>query len=82
LKLAAIGVLLHEHEATVSRQLAKTRDALADAVRTSLKRDHGMDEPTVAECLQSVMDDPGSMDVSALIGAGARKKSALDRSKE
>jgi hypothetical protein len=41
-----------------------------------------MDEPTVAECLQSVMDDPGSMDVSALIGAGARKKSPLDRSKE
>ena len=82
LKLAAIGKLLREHEATVSRQLAKTRDALADAVRTSLTRDHGMDDRTAAECLQSVMDDPGSMDVNALIGAGGRKKSPLDRSRE
>jgi len=82
LKLAAIGKLLREHEATVSRQLAKTRDGLADAVRTSLKRDHGMDDRTVAECLASAMEDTGSMDVNELIGTGARKKSPLDRSRE
>ena len=92
LKLAAIGKLLREHEATVSRQLAKTRDALADAVRASLKRDHGMDDRTVDECLASAMDDTGSMDVNQLIGTGpstslravpdVRKKSAFDRSRE
>ena len=82
LKLAAIGKLIREHEATVSRQLAKTRDGLADAVRTSLKRDHGMDDRTVAECLESAMEDTGSMDVNELIGTGARKKSPLDRSRE
>ena len=82
LKLAAIGKLLHEHEATVSRQLARTRDGLADAVRMSLKRDHGMDDRAVEESLQAVMDDTGSMDVNQLIGVGARKKLPLDRSKE
>ena len=82
LRLAAIGKLIREHEATVSRQLAKTRDGLADAVRTSLKRDHGMDDRTVAECLESAMEDTGSMDVNELIGTGARKKSPLDRSRE
>lgn len=82
LKLAAIGKLLREHEATVSRQLAKTRDTLADLVRASLKRDHGMDDRTVAESLQSVMDDTGAMDVNQLIGVGARKKLPPDRSRE
>jgi RNA polymerase sigma-70 factor len=80
-KLAAIGKMLREHEATVSRQLAKTRDTLADLVRTSLKRDHGLDERTIAESLQAVMDDTGSLDVNQLIGDAPRKKSSLDRSK-
>lgn len=82
LKLAAIGKLLREHEATVSRQLAKTRDTLADAVRTSLKHDHGMDDRTVAEALASAMDDTGSMDVKELIGTGPRKELPFDRSRE
>jgi RNA polymerase sigma-70 factor (ECF subfamily) len=82
LKLAAIGKMLREHEATVSRQLAKTRDGLAGAVRASLKHDHGMDDRTVEESLQAVMDDTGSMDVNQLIGVGTRKKSPPDRSKE
>jgi len=82
MKLAAIGKLLKEHEATVSRQLARTRDGLADAVKTSLKRDHGMDDRTVAEVLASVMDDTGALDVNELIGTGPRKKSGADRSRE
>ena len=69
-------------DATVSRQLAKTRDTLADAVRTSLKRDHGMDDRTVAEALASAMDDTGSMDVKELIGTGPRKELPFDRSRE
>jgi RNA polymerase sigma-70 factor (ECF subfamily) len=82
MKLAAIGKLLHEHEATVSRQLSKARDTIAASVRTALERDHGMDERTAAECLQSVMDDTGALDVNELIGAGARKKSGAGRSTE
>ena len=82
MKLAAIGKLLREHEATVSRQLAKARDLVAGSVRDTLKREHGMDDRTVTECLQSVMDDTGALDVNELIGAGARKKLPLDRSRE
>ena len=82
LKLAAIGKMLREHEATVSRQLAKTRDALAGSVRVSLKRDHGMDDRAVEEALEAVTDDVGAMDVNQLIGVGARKKMPLDRSQE
>jgi RNA polymerase sigma-70 factor (ECF subfamily) len=81
MKLAAIGKLLREHEATVSRQLAKARDLVAESVRDTLKRDHGMDDRTVTECLHSVMSDTGALDVNELIGVGARKKLARDRSK-
>lgn len=84
LNLAAIGRLLKEHEATVSRHLTRTRAAIRDAVRLRLRTDHGMDEGAIAECFQSVATDAGSLDVAGLLGGGAggRKKIQSDRSRE
>src|SRR5205085_3179595 len=59
LTLAAIGRLLGEHEATVSRHLTRTRREIRRDVEARLRADHGLDEPAVAECLAAVIDDPG-----------------------
>jgi RNA polymerase sigma factor (sigma-70 family) len=93
--LAAIGRLCREHEATVSRQLARTRRAIREDVERQLRSEHHMDDRTIEECFDAMLDDPGSMDVAELTGApslGAGhpsygeagvpgKISALDRSK-
>lgn len=79
--LAETGRMLGEHEATVSRQLARTRRAIRDAVQRSLRVDHGLTEAEVAHCFESVTEDAGPLDVRNLLGSGPeRKESALDRS--
>src|SRR6185369_8321719 len=76
--LAAIGRTLNEHEATASRHLTRTREAVRAAVHARLREDHGMDERAIAECLASVVDDAGPLDVRDLLGV--RKNAAPDRS--
>jgi RNA polymerase sigma-70 factor (ECF subfamily) len=73
LTLAAIGRLLGEHEATVSRHLARTRRDIRQEVERRLRADYGLDEPAIAECFAAVVDDPGSMDVATIIGAGLQE---------
>jgi len=81
LTLAAIGRMLKEHEATVSRHLTRTRAAIRDAVWARLRTDHGMDERAIEECFRSVSADAGALDVTGLIGPVAvRKNAELDRS--
>ena len=81
LTLAAIGRMLGEHEGTVSRHLTRTRRAIRDAVETGLRRDHGFDAPTIAECFRAVVDDAGSLDVTKMFGEDAgRKIDGQDRS--
>jgi RNA polymerase sigma factor (sigma-70 family) len=80
--LAAIGRLLKEHEATVSRQLARARAAVRTSVEASLRTEHGMDDETVAEFLRSVVDDAGEMDLDELVRPAERKKVAAVRSRE
>ena len=81
--LAAIGRMLKEHEATVSRNLTRTRAALREAVEARLRAEHGMDEAAISECLQSVAADPGRLDVAELVGtAPVRKIAARDRSEQ
>lgn len=83
LTLAAIGRLLKEHEATVSRHLARTRAAVRDAVEARLRADHGMDAAAVAECIRSVAGDAGTLDLADLLGsAPAGKNARADRSRE
>ncbi|MGH9386889.1 MAG: RNA polymerase sigma factor, partial [Vicinamibacterales bacterium] len=79
--LAEIGRLLREHEATVSRNLARTRRALREDVERRLRQDERLSDREVEECFASVMDDPGTLDLTSMLGAaGERKNPLVDRS--
>jgi RNA polymerase sigma-70 factor (ECF subfamily) len=81
LTLAETGRLLREHEATVSRQLARTRRAIREDVERQLRAEAGMTEPQIAQCFHSVMEDPGPLDVGEMLDVdGERKESEPDRS--
>ena len=67
LTLAEIGRLLKEHEATVSRQLARTRRAIRDEVERQLREEAGLTADQIAACLASVADDPGPLDLKKVI---------------
>jgi RNA polymerase sigma factor (sigma-70 family) len=87
--LAQIGRVTRESEATVSRQLARTRRTLREQLTERLKREHGFSESEIAECVSSVSGDAGTLDLGQLLnsrssrsatGEGGRKKEPLDRS--
>ena len=93
--LAQVGRLLGEHEATVSRQLSKTRAGIRASVEQCLRTEHGLGEAEIAECFASLAADAGPLDLADLLattesdqGGGetsrsdARKISRLDRSNE
>jgi RNA polymerase sigma factor (sigma-70 family) len=77
--LAQIGRLCGEHEATVSRQLARARTAIRHAVERELRDVHGLDEGAILECFRSVAADSGPLDLGELLG---RKNAGVDRSKD
>jgi RNA polymerase sigma factor (sigma-70 family) len=77
--LVQIGKLTRESEATVSRQLARTRRGIKDEVERRLRDRHRFGDREVAECLASVVEDAGELDLAAMLGP--RKKPAVDRSK-
>jgi RNA polymerase sigma-70 factor len=79
LTLAQIGRMLREHEATTSRHLARTRRAIREDVERQLRDEEGMSAAEVAECLASVMDDAGTLDLAEIL-PGPRKNPAPDRS--
>jgi RNA polymerase sigma-70 factor, ECF subfamily len=82
LTLAQVGRLTGEHEATVSRQLAKTRSTLRKDVEEQLRGDAQLTDDEIARCLSSVVNDAGPLDIAELFGSAvARKNSALERSK-
>lgn len=81
LTLAAIGRELGEHEATVSRHLARTRRQIRDGVERRLRDEHGLDADAIDLCWRSVLADTGDLDVGAMMGL-PRKDPAADRSKE
>jgi RNA polymerase sigma factor (sigma-70 family) len=76
--LAQIGRVTRESEATVSRQLARTRRTLRDELTERLKREHRFSDNDIADGISSVVDDAGTLDLGVLMGT--RKKSAVDRS--
>ena len=57
LTLARIGQLLHEHEATVSRKLERTRRAIRQAVERTL-RDRGIAEAGIRACFEDAASAP------------------------
>ena len=82
LTLAQAGRVLKEHEATVSRQLARTRADIRKSVENRLRR-AGLSEPEVARCFESVIEDAGPLDLAALFAetAEACKPGEENRSK-
>jgi RNA polymerase sigma-70 factor (ECF subfamily) len=81
LTLAQIGRSLHEHEATVSRHLSRTRRLLRADVERQLREDAGLTAAQMARCFELAADDPGPLDLEQTLGAGVkRKESAPDRS--
>jgi RNA polymerase sigma-70 factor (ECF subfamily) len=82
LTLAQTGRLLREHEATVSRQLARTRKAIREAVARQLKDRDGLAETAITEAFEEIAEDPGALDLGQLLAGAGRKDSLQDRSKE
>jgi RNA polymerase sigma factor (sigma-70 family) len=81
LTLAQTGRLLGEHEATVSRQLARTRRALREAVERHLRDEHAFGDAEIARCFECTIDDPGHLDLAEMLGnTGGRKNPASERS--
>ena len=87
--LAAIGTITREHEATVSRALARTRKVIREDVERRLREDRGFSKTEIEECFRSIADDAGNLDLSEWLDAGpsatdgsvnARKKSEANRS--
>src|SRR5262245_40689631 len=61
LTLAQIGRTLGEHEATVSRHLARTRRTIRDDVERQLRQEQQLSEAEVVECFASVVEDAGTL---------------------
>lgn len=80
LTLAQAGRLLREHEATVSRQLARTRRSIRDTVERELRDRCGFTDEQVAACLASVTEDPGPLDLKPLLGGDPGNPAAPERS--
>jgi len=73
--LAEIGRLTKEHEATVSRHLARTRKAIRADVERRLRAELSDDQ--ISACFASVSDDPGALDVTRML---SYKESTQERS--
>lgn len=82
MKLAAIGRVLREHEATVSRHLTRIRQELRAAITTSLASRTGYDEVSARACLRSVMDDAGDLDLDQLLPDKSRLQRTGARSED
>jgi len=74
LTLAAIGRMLEEHEATVSRHLARARAAVRDGVEQRLRTEHGLDNAAIAKCFELIVEDPGTLDLADLVAVAAERK--------
>lgn len=76
--LAQIGRVTREHEATASRQLARTRKELRQSIERGLREDQGFTADEIRECISSAVDDAGTLDLAQLLGA--RKETDSERS--
>jgi hypothetical protein len=80
LTLAQIGRTLGEHEATVSRQLAKARKTVRADVEQQL-RGAGLNDGAIAECFAAVAADPGPLDLTDLLELAGSKNHETSRSR-
>jgi RNA polymerase sigma-70 factor (ECF subfamily) len=81
LTLAETGRVLHEHEATSSRQLAKTRRELRKDVEGELRRNAGLTDDQVGRAFEFAAEDAGPLDLEQMLSSSTeRKESTPDRS--
>lgn len=79
--LAQIGRVTGEHEATVSRHLARTRREIRAAVERELGERHRFGEPEIDECFASISTDAGPINLGDWFDTGRdRKKPDASRS--
>jgi RNA polymerase sigma-70 factor, ECF subfamily len=78
LKLAQIGRLVGEHEATVSRHLARTRRTLREDIEHHLRHDLKLDAEDIAEGFRCAMNDAGPMDLDEILDTAARARNQRD----
>ena len=82
LTLAQIGRITGEHEATVSRHLARTRQELRQAVARHLREAAQLSSARIERAFELVLEDPGAMNLHDMLGQElGRKEGAADRSK-
>ncbi|HET9469409.1 MAG TPA: hypothetical protein VFO48_13385, partial [Vicinamibacterales bacterium] len=67
LTLAQTGKLLKEHEATTSRQLARTRKAIRAEVEQDL-RGKGLNDVQIARCFECASEDVGATNLDEMLG--------------
>ncbi len=94
LTLAQIGRALGEHEATVSRNIARARREVRSGVESRLRDREHMSPAEIDECFSAVLEDVGALDVTDLLGTaqeeagpgagqtGRRKDTPRKRSKD
>jgi RNA polymerase sigma factor (sigma-70 family) len=70
LTLAQTGKLLKEHEATVSRQLARTRKIIREGVEEDL-RSRGLNGAQIARCFECATEDVGATDLDEILAGPA-----------
>jgi RNA polymerase sigma factor (sigma-70 family) len=71
LTLAQIGRVVGEHEATVSRHLARTRRAIRETVELRLREAHGLSQAAIDEGFAAIVEDAGPLDLAELLGTEA-----------
>jgi RNA polymerase sigma-70 factor (ECF subfamily) len=74
LTLAETGRVLGEHEATASRQLARTRRALRTDVEEYLRAHGDFTGEDVARCFESTAADAGPLDLKRLLREDSERK--------
>ena len=57
LTLADTGALLGEHESTVSRCIARTRNEIREKVRRALKQEYRLSDDQIGRCFEYAVDD-------------------------
>jgi RNA polymerase sigma factor (sigma-70 family) len=76
LTLAQTGRLLGEHEATASRNLARTRKAIRENVESELRTGAGLNDAQIARCFEVAIDDARSVDLTDVLPADERASEA------
>lgn len=80
--LAEIGRITGEHEATVSRQLSRTRRTLRSEVERLLSGQARLTPAQIARAFELAVEDPGGFDLQQVFDPGShRKESPQDRSR-